>query len=73
MLKQRWPILTASCVFLVAAGFYLWTEHRAHLYGALPYVLFLACPLMHLLMHRHGGGCHTTSPKPPEQQEDSHA
>ena len=39
-------------VFLVAAGFYLWTEHRAHLYGVLPYLLFLACPLMHLIMHR---------------------
>jgi hypothetical protein len=38
--------------FLVIAGFFLWTEHRAHLMGALPYLLLLACPLMHLL---HGG------------------
>ena len=44
----------ALIVFLSAAGFFLWTEHRAHIYSALPYLLFLACPLMHLFMHHHG-------------------
>ena len=42
-------------------AFFLWTEHRAHLLGALPYVIFLLCPLIHLFMHRgHGknGGHH---------------
>ena len=43
--------------FLAIAGFYLVTEHRAHLYGALPWLLLLACPLMHLFMH-HGHGDH---------------
>ncbi len=37
-------------------GFFLLTEHRAHLYGALPYLLILACPLMHLFMHGGHGG-----------------
>jgi len=41
--------------FAAIAGFFLWTEHRAHLLGALPYVLFLLCPLMHLFHGRHGG------------------
>lgn len=45
--------------FLAVAAFFLWTEHRAHLLGALPYLLILACPLMHLFMHgghgHHGG------------------
>ena len=45
--------------FLAIAGFYLVTEHGAHLYGILPWLLLLACPLMHLFMHRghrgHGG------------------
>jgi hypothetical protein len=45
----------ALIVFLAIAGFYLFTEHRAHLFGALPYLLLLACPLMHLLMHRGHG------------------
>ncbi|MCC6132807.1 MAG: DUF2933 domain-containing protein, partial [Acidobacteria bacterium] len=40
--------------FLAIAGFFLWSEHRAHLLGALPYLLVLACPLLHLL-HGHGG------------------
>jgi hypothetical protein len=43
--------------FLAVAAFFLWTEHRAHVLGALPYLLFLACPLMHLF-HHHGHGHH---------------
>lgn len=43
--------------FLAIAAFYLFTEHRAHLLGALPFLLLLACPLMHLFMH-HGHGAH---------------
>ena len=46
-----------SRAFLVCAGFLiivlvlLWTEHLAHALGYLPYLLILACPLMHLFMH----------------------
>lgn len=36
------------------AAYFLLTEHLAHVVGALPYLLLLACPLMHLFMH----GCH---------------
>lgn len=45
--------------FLAIVGFYLVTEHTAHLFGALPYLLVLACPLMHIFMHGgHGHGGH---------------
>ena len=48
-------------VGLVAIGgvalFFLLTQHQAHFLGALPYLLLLACPLMHLFMH-HGHGKH---------------
>jgi hypothetical protein len=43
--------------FLAIGGFYLITEHTAHLFGILPCALLLACPLMHLFMH-HGHGEH---------------
>ena len=39
------------------AGYFLLTEHLAHVIGALPFLLLLACPLMHLFMH-HGHGDH---------------
>ena len=40
-------------------GWFLWTEHRAHLLGFLPYAFLLACPLMHVFMHHgHGHGSH---------------
>ena len=42
--------------FLAIAGFFLVTEHRAHLLGILPFLLLLACPLLHLLMHGGHGG-----------------
>ena len=41
--------------FVAVAAFYLLTEHTAHVMGALPYLILLACPLMHL-MHGHGHG-----------------
>jgi hypothetical protein len=46
--------------FAALAAFFLWTEHRAHLLGALPYVVFLLCPLMHFFHggHKHDSGSH---------------
>jgi len=44
------------CLFLAAAAFFLWTEHRAHLLGILPYLILLACPFIHLFLHRGHGG-----------------
>lgn len=41
--------------FLGVAGFFLVTEHRAHLLGFLPFALVLACPIMHLFHHRKHG------------------
>jgi hypothetical protein len=42
--------------FLAIAAFFLLTEHTAHVFGVLPYVLLLLCPLLHVFMHhRHDG------------------
>ena len=51
--------------FLAVGAFFLLTEHRAHLLGFLPFLIVLACPLMHLFHHRgHGshGGHETEAP-----------
>lgn len=37
--------------FLLIAAFFLLSEHRAHFFGILPYLLLLACPFLHLFMH----------------------
>ena len=42
------------------ALYFLLTEHRAHFFLALPFLLLLACPLMHIFMH-HGHGGHEGS------------
>jgi hypothetical protein len=57
--RRTWgsPTTIGLCLFLAIAGFFLWTEHRAHVLGILPYLILLACPLIHFFMHRgHGHG-----------------
>lgn len=46
----------AFLVFAAIAAYYLLTEHSSHLFAALPYLLLLACPLMHVFMHGSGHG-----------------
>lgn len=51
----------------VAAGvaFYILREHWAHALGLAPYLLFLACPLMHVFMHRgHSHADGSAAPRP---------
>jgi uncharacterized membrane protein len=50
--KQGWVV-----TFIVAtlAAYLLWA-HTGHVLAFAPYLLLLACPLMHLLGHRHGHG-----------------
>lgn len=49
--RSRWALMG----FLAIAAFFLLSEHRAHFLGILPYLLVLACPLMHFFHHRHHG------------------
>jgi hypothetical protein len=49
------PIGWAFIGFAVVAGYFLIAEHTAHAVSVLPWLLLLACPLMHLFGHRHGG------------------
>lgn len=53
--RARWVFIA----FVAIAAYFLITEHRAHLSGLLyylPFLLLLACPLMHLFMHGGHGG-----------------
>lgn len=58
----------ALIVFMIIAAAFLVSEHRAHLVGWIPYwpyLLLLACPLMHLFMHGgHGHGSHGSGEEP---------
>lgn len=51
----RSPSRLVLIAFLAIAGFFLVTEHRAHVLGVLPYLLLLACPLVHFFHGGHGG------------------
>jgi hypothetical protein len=61
----------ALWVFGGVALFYLLAEHRAHALGWLPYLIFLACPLMHLFMH-HGHDAHGEPNQAKDTRGDEH-
>ena len=61
-------------LFGAVTAYFLLSEHRAHFLGALPYLLLLACPLMHVFMHHghgdsdhQGPGEHVAGPTKPSQ------
>lgn len=64
--RWRSPTGITLLVFLGIAAFFLVTEHTAHLIPALPWLLLLSCPFMHVFMHREhsghsGHGSHNSS------------
>lgn len=59
--KPRGGVLTSKAGlvflgFLVIGGFLLYTEHRAHILGAVFWLLPLFCIFMHMFMHGGHGG-----------------
>lgn len=48
---------------LAGVSYYLFTQHLAHLAIALPYMILLACPLIHIFGHVHGGHGHQKDDK----------
>ncbi|MGV2068923.1 MULTISPECIES: DUF2933 domain-containing protein [Agrobacterium] len=53
MTANRTLLLMAASLALILL-FYVLREHWGHVLGYSPYLILLACPLMHLF-HRHGG------------------
>ena len=71
-LRSKWVLIA----FVAIAAYFLVTEHRAHLSGYLnylPWLLLLACPLLHLFMHGghggHGDGHTQDGPDAKERKE----
>ena len=61
-MKRTWLLLGASVVLVGA--FYVLREHWGHALGLAPYLLLLACPLLHLFGHGgHGHGHDGESPR----------
>ncbi|OWV96846.1 DUF2933 domain-containing protein [Rhizobium sp. R693] len=52
MNSRAWTLMAVSLGIIVL--FFVLREHWAHALGIAPYILLLACPLMHLF-HGHGG------------------
>ena len=62
--RRYWITLSVFCVIALML---LWGEHKVHILGALPWLILLLCPLMHIFMHG-GHGKHQHG-----QQKDEHS
>ena len=54
-MNRNWKMVGLSA--LLVAAFVILREYLGHVLGALPYLLLVACPLLHLF-HGHGGHAH---------------
>lgn len=58
--KTWWIVFVIGLVGLV----FLLRDHTSHVFSVLPFLILLACPLMHLFMHKgHGGHDHGSENK----------
>ena len=65
------PVAIALASLAVIAAFYLLREHWGHALGLIPYLLLLACPLLHLFQGHGGHGRHHDG-QPPERRRHDH-
>ncbi len=63
--RSRMGVAWKGAVMMVAVivGFYVLREHWGHALGVAPYLLLLACPLMHVFMHGDHGHEHSDKDK----------
>jgi len=52
--RRAGPLWIAAAMTALIGAFFLLREHWGHVAGSWPYLLLLACPVMHLF-HGHGG------------------
>lgn len=65
------PAGIAVAMLALIAGFYFLREHWQHVAGNWPYLLLLACPVMHMF-HGHGGhGQHSHGEAPVDSAKKS--
>jgi hypothetical protein len=57
---------------IAAATYFLLIEHQKHVWQYLPFMILLACPLIHIFMHGgHGGhGQHAEEEKEEQSKDD---
>lgn len=68
--RQRTNSRFVFLAFAAIAAYFLITEHRAHLFWILPFLLLAACPLLHFFHHR--GHDHESSDSRPGSSGSTH-
>lgn len=60
--KSFWmtPQGLVALLFISFPTYFLFIEHREHIFQFLPYLILLLCPLMHIFMHGGHGNHHSS-------------
>ena len=61
--RPQSPWIAAAWMVVAIVAFFILREHWGHVLGLFPYLLLLACPLMHLFMHCGHDHHHYSAPK----------
>jgi hypothetical protein len=78
--NKFWSTPAGWCALLLiaAVSYFLFMEHREHVFPFLPFLIILLCPLMHVFMHGshgkhrpHGHGKHNEVDEP-ERKNDAY-
>jgi hypothetical protein len=66
------PLGIATFLALVLGGVVLFWSERPNVLGWLPWLIVLACPLLHVFMHRHPSGDETSETEHSESATPPH-
>lgn len=65
-MNRNWKLAAGSALLVIA--FVVLREHWGHVLGSLPYLLLLACPLLHLFGGHAGHGRHAHDEHPQDER-----
>lgn len=68
----RTPLGIATLFALVLGGVVLFWSERPNVLSWLPWLVVLACPLLHVFMHRHRGSGETSETEHTESTAPTH-
>jgi hypothetical protein len=68
---SQWRTAHSVGLFIIGSigAYFLLTRHYVHVLDALPFLLLLACPLMHIFMH-HGHASQGTAERQSSESQD---
>lgn len=66
-MNRNWKLAAGSALLVI--GFVILREHWGHVLGSLPYLLLIACPLLHVFGGHGDHSGHAHHEPPPDERK----